>query len=137
VTSPAGSQPPMTVAWPKHPVPALTTYELRDFRRDLERAVQGIAPDAPVQAHLHRKLDAVIAEQEDRARLAMREHDVTGLTARQLERARRELAASLALVRLDSPARVPILAQMNAIETELAGRTGERPDELPDSPSPR
>jgi len=91
----------------------------------------------PVQAHLHRKLDAVIAEQEDRARLAMRDHDVTGLTARQLERARRELAASLALVRPDSPARVPILAQMNAIEAELAGRTGERPAGLPGSPLPR
>jgi len=94
-------------------------------------------PLFPVQAHLHRKLDAVIAEQEDRARLAMRDHDVTGLTARQLERARRELAASLALVRPDSPARVPILAQMNAIEAELAGRTGERPAGLPGSPLPR
>ena len=86
---------------------------------------------------LRRKLDAVIAEQEDRARLAMRDHDVTGLTARQLERARRELQANLALVRPDSPARVPILAQMSAIETELARRTGERPEDLPDSPLPR
>jgi len=63
-----------------------------DYRRDLERAITEIAPDAPVQAHLRRKLDAVIAEQEDRARLAMREHDVTGLAARQLERARQTVA---------------------------------------------
>jgi len=126
----------MSVEPPKHPVPALTTYELRDYRRDLERAIGEIAPDTPVQARLRRKLDAVIAEQEDRARLAMREHDVTGLTARQLERARRELAASLALVRPDSPARVPILAQMNAIEAELAGRTTERPAGLPRVPGP-
>jgi uncharacterized protein involved in exopolysaccharide biosynthesis len=131
------STDPVAVELPKHPVPALTAYELRDYRRDLERAIQGISPGAPVQAHLRRKLDAVIAEQEDRARLAGRDHDVTGLTARQLERARRELQASLALVRPDSPARVPILAQMNAIDTELAGRTGDRPEGLPGSPLPR
>jgi len=131
---PALSHPPVpdgdvTVETPKHPVHALTTYELRDYRRELERAIEGISPDAPVQAHLRRKLETVITEQEDRARLATRDHDVTGLTARQLERARRELQASLALVRPDSPARVPILAQMRAIETELAGPTAECPPE--------
>jgi hypothetical protein len=52
----------------------------------------------------------------------MREHDVSALTARELERARRELAASLALTRPGSPGRVPILAAMNAIDTELAQR---------------
>jgi hypothetical protein len=52
----------------------------------------------------------------------MREHDVSALTARELERARRELAASLALTRPGSLARVPILATMNAIDTELAQR---------------
>ena len=63
---------------------------------------------------------------------------MTGLTARQLERARRELQANLALVRPDSPARVPILAQMSAIETELAGReANERTEGLPGSPLPR
>jgi len=34
----------------------------------------------------------------------------------------RELRASLALVRSDSPARVPILAHLSAVDTELAGR---------------
>jgi len=52
----------------------------------------------------------------------MRRHDVSALTARELERARRELAASLALTRPGSPALVPILATMNAIDTELAQR---------------
>jgi len=61
---------PATVEQPKHPLPALTTYELRDYRRDLERAIAGIAADAPVQAVLRRKLDAVLAEQEDRVRMA-------------------------------------------------------------------
>ena len=46
----------------------------------------------------------------------MREHDVTALTARDLERARRELAASLALTRPESPARTPILAHLTAID---------------------
>ncbi len=41
-----------------------------DYCRDLERAIRGIAPNAPVQASLRRKLDAVIAEQDDRARMA-------------------------------------------------------------------
>jgi Rhodopirellula transposase DDE domain len=37
----------------------------------------------------------------------VREHDVTALTAAELERARRELAASLALARPGSPAHMP------------------------------
>ena len=61
---------PGTVAEPRHPVHALTTFELRDSRRHLELAIRGIAADAPVQADLRRKLDMVIAEQEDRARMA-------------------------------------------------------------------
>ncbi len=53
----------------------------------------------------------------------MRDYDVTALSLGELERARRELAASLALARLDSPARVPILAHIGAIDSELARRT--------------
>lgn len=60
----------VTVEPLKHPLHALTTYELKDRRRELERAIKGIAPDTPVQAALRRALDAVIAEQEDRARIA-------------------------------------------------------------------
>jgi len=58
---------PVTVQPPKHPLHALTTYELTDRRRELERAIKGIAPGAPIQADPRRALDAVIAEQEDRA----------------------------------------------------------------------
>jgi hypothetical protein len=57
----------------------------------------------------------------------VRDHDVTALTGRELEQARRELAASLALARPDSPVRAPILAQMTAIEAELAARSDARP----------
>lgn len=53
-----------------------------------------------------------------------RPHDVTGMTADELERARRELQASLALARPDSLARGPILAHLDAINAELAGRAG-------------
>jgi hypothetical protein len=48
----------------------LTGYELSDYRRLLERAIEGISPGAPVQAALRAKLDAVLAEQDDRARMA-------------------------------------------------------------------
>ena len=61
---------PVPVTSPKHPLPALTSYELRDYRRQLERAIEGISPSAPVQAALRAKLDAVLAEQDDRARMA-------------------------------------------------------------------
>jgi len=44
------------------------------------------------------------------------------LTAAELDRARRELAASLALARLDSPVRAPILAHISAIDAALAVR---------------
>jgi len=60
----------VTVDQPKHPLHALTTFELRDYRRDLERAIGGIDDDAPVQAVLRRRLDAVTAEQDERARTA-------------------------------------------------------------------
>ena len=51
--------------------------------------------------------------------------DVRHLTPGELERARRELAASLALARPGSPVREPILAHMTAIDAELAGRAGQ------------
>jgi len=67
----------------------------------------------------------------------VREHDVAGLTAAELEAARRELAASLALARPGSPIQVPIRARMAAIDTELAGRAAARPGLLGFSPDGR
>ena len=52
----------------------------------------------------------------------MREYDVTALTGPELELARRELTASLALARPDSAVRGPILARLSAIDAELAER---------------
>ena len=62
----------------------------------------------------------------------MRDHDVTALTTTELDHARRELATSLALIRPGSPAQVPILAQMRAVNAELAARL----EEVSGSPSP-
>ena len=47
-----------------------TTSELTRYRRELEHAVQGIAPDAPVQTELRRRLDVVLAEQDEREKIA-------------------------------------------------------------------
>jgi hypothetical protein len=60
------------VATPKHPLHALTTYELRDYRRQLENAIAFFGQQAPVPAvrdDLQATLTALIAEQESRERL--------------------------------------------------------------------
>jgi hypothetical protein len=59
-------------AEPKYPVSQLTTSELTRYRRELEHAVRGIAPDAPVQTELRRRLDVVLAEQSEREKIAGR-----------------------------------------------------------------
>ena len=67
------SQQPPSVEQPKHPLGALTTYELRDYCRQLERAIAFFTAQDPVPAardELQAKLDAVTAEQESRSKLA-------------------------------------------------------------------
>jgi hypothetical protein len=64
---------PVIVDQPKHPLHAMTTFELRDYRRQLESAITFFDRQDPVPPTRHRlqaKLDAVTAEQDDRARLA-------------------------------------------------------------------
>ena len=66
---------PATVAQPKHPLYALTTSELTDHRRQLERAIahyDGMDPVPRARGDLQARLDDVIAEQDDRTRLAGR-----------------------------------------------------------------
>ncbi|MGH3192717.1 MAG: hypothetical protein ACRDPY_29580 [Streptosporangiaceae bacterium] len=53
-----------------------------------------------------------------------RVHDVNGMTASELERARRDLQVSLSLAWPGSPVREPILAHMSAIDAELARQAG-------------
>jgi hypothetical protein len=52
-----------------HPVEALATFELRDLRRDLDNALIQTSADDPMRVVLQGKLRAVIAEQEERARV--------------------------------------------------------------------
>ena len=66
---------PASVAPPKHPLYALTTSELSCHRRQLEDAIascDGMDPVPPARGDLQARLDAVIAEQDDRTRLAAR-----------------------------------------------------------------
>ena len=58
---------------PRHPLSAMTTFELRDYRRQLESAItffDNQDPVPPARDRLQAKLDTVVAEQESRARLA-------------------------------------------------------------------
>jgi len=59
---------PGTSQQPSHPLPTLTAAELRDYRRDLEHALNRLLAHAPVRDLLYRQLAAVRAEQESRAR---------------------------------------------------------------------
>ncbi len=62
-----------TVDQPRHPLHALTTFELRGYRRQLENAIAFFGQQDPVpavRADLQTTLDDVIAEQEARKRIA-------------------------------------------------------------------
>jgi len=69
----ATSQQIPAVDRPKHPLAALTTYELAYYRRRLENAITFLDKQDPVpaiRADMQAALDRVIAEQDDRARIA-------------------------------------------------------------------
>ena len=60
---------------PRHPLHALATFELADYRRQLEHAIRSCEQDhpaAPDLADLREALAEVLAEQDDRARIADR-----------------------------------------------------------------
>jgi hypothetical protein len=64
---------PAAVNQPKYPLHALTTSELRDYRARLESALGSFSkenPVSPARDQLQEALDAVLAEEEDRKRLA-------------------------------------------------------------------
>jgi hypothetical protein len=64
---------PVNVEPPKHPAAQMTTFELRDYRRQLESAVAFFDkkdPVPPARRRLQARLDDVLAEQAERARLA-------------------------------------------------------------------
>jgi hypothetical protein len=64
---------PATPDAPKHPLPAMTTFELRDYRRQLESAIEFFDrqdPVPPARDRLQAKLDEILAEQDQRASIA-------------------------------------------------------------------
>jgi len=64
---------PPAVQQPPHPLHALTSYELRNYRRDLEHAIAFFDRQQPVPAardDLQARLDAVTGEQDSRSRPA-------------------------------------------------------------------
>jgi hypothetical protein len=63
----------VTVEQPKHPLGQLTSSELGDYRRQLESAIAFFDhqdPVPPARDRLQASLDAVVAEQDQRARIA-------------------------------------------------------------------
>ncbi len=60
---------PVTVPQPPHPLYALTTYELRDYRRELEHALNASPADDPARGPLQDRLASVLAEQDSRAKI--------------------------------------------------------------------
>ena len=59
----------MTIEQPPHPVPALTTYELRNYRRELEQSLSALPEHVAVRVILQQRLAQVLAEQDSRNRL--------------------------------------------------------------------
>jgi hypothetical protein len=120
-----------TPAGHRRPVSQLSTRELDFYGNQLERCLKALSTDAPIRADVQRELAAVHAVRQSRIQVSQpqrpcRPRDVSGLAAGELERTRRELAANLGLARPDSPARGPILAHIDAIDTELARRTDQQ-----------
>ena len=60
---------PVPVNPPPHPLYALTTYELRDYRRDLEHAPAARSGQPGAVGSLRQRLADVVAEQESRAKI--------------------------------------------------------------------
>jgi len=59
---------PVNVDQPAHPMHALTTYELRNYRRQLEHALRELPEHAEVRLLIRQRLDEVLKEQEERTR---------------------------------------------------------------------
>jgi hypothetical protein len=54
----------VTAYQPKHPVSALTSYELWDYRQSLEHVLQTLPEHAAIRQQLQAKLGAVLAGQD-------------------------------------------------------------------------
>jgi len=73
MTAAASPPPAPQVNQPAHPLHALTTFELKDYRRELEHAIAFFDkqdPVPPARASLQAALQGVLTEQADRAKIA-------------------------------------------------------------------
>jgi hypothetical protein len=68
----------MAIEQPPHPMHSLTTYELKNYRRELEHALKTIPEHAQVRELLQQRLAEALAEQDSRNQL--RQADGTGTT---------------------------------------------------------
>jgi hypothetical protein len=68
----------MAIQPPPHPMHALTTYELENYRRELEHSLKTIPEPAQVRELLQQRLTEVLAEQDSRKQLY--QTDGTGTT---------------------------------------------------------
>ena len=59
----------MAIEQPPHPMHSLTTYELKNYRRELEHSLKTIPEHAQVRELLQQRLAEVLAEQDSRNRL--------------------------------------------------------------------
>jgi hypothetical protein len=62
---------PVTVQQPAHQLAQMTTYELKNYRQDLETALsmETLPPVYESREVLQQRLDDVVAEQDERARI--------------------------------------------------------------------
>jgi hypothetical protein len=75
MTTTIASRQTPTIEHPAHPLPALATFELASYRRQLEDAIsyyEANNPAVPALAGLRERLAEINAEQDDRARIAAR-----------------------------------------------------------------
>ncbi len=59
----------MSIQQPPHPMHALTTYELKNYQRELEHSLKTLPEHAQVRVLLQEQLSEVLAEQDSRSRL--------------------------------------------------------------------
>jgi hypothetical protein len=93
-------------------------------------AIPALSAQLEAAATYEKDLAELLAEQDERARIrqtsshsdSQNPYGVRNQTMAELERVKRELRANLGLITADSPAHVPILAHMKAIDAELAER---------------
>ena len=99
----------------RDPVGQLTAAELDRYASQLARCLKTLQTSAPIRGHVQHELATARAEQDARASSGPgdppRRYDASGLTAGELDRTRRELAASLALARPDSSSRADAAAR--------------------------